>query len=144
MKSNDDKVMALFDKLNAKKKEISQAEKPVWNTTCTIGYNPESVGDRVNLQTVTNLAKLVEMYSFLTNKERDWAESAKELGVEVPFSWMGYSKEQWQSDIKTRVNQIELSKKRKEFATMETKLNSLISDDKRKELELAELEKQLG
>lgn len=140
---NDAMVLQLWEKVKAKKKEISAVEKPKWRTSCTIGRNPEIVTDRINIQTVTDVRKLVDIYGFVMVQAAVWEDAVKELGVKLPFVWMGYSDEDWKSDIKARVSQVSLNEKRKELEALEQRLDGLISIEQRRELELAEIAKQL-
>lgn len=141
---NDKLVMELFERVKAKKAEIEKVQRPAWETSCTIGYNPESVADRVNIQTVSDIKKLVDLTSFIIMKDRDWKEAAKVLGVSTPFSWMGYSKDAWISDFKSRAALIEINKKKKELGDLEEKLNKLVTVEQRREMELAEIAKALA
>ena len=61
------------------------------------------------------------------------------LETNVKFDWLGFSLEAWISDIKTRVNKIDISKKRDELEKLETRLNSLISPELRNQMELEEI-----
>lgn len=141
---NDELVMQLFNKLQAKKKEIQSAEKPRWKTSCTIGYNPDVVTDRVNIMTVTDVDKLVRLYGFLDREEETFLQAAEKLKVKVVFKWMGFTKAEWQHDIATRINQLAIGVKRTDLATLEKKLDSLISFEQRREMELAEIAKELA
>ncbi len=138
----DNKVMALFNALQAKKKEVDAAsEKPRWKTSCVLGYQPDNISSHTNIATITDLAKLVDYASFLLAKADYWTEANAALNVEVDFKWMGYSLEQWISDLTARAAQINVNAKRKELAALEARVNSIISVEQRRELELAELTK---
>jgi len=139
----DKLVLDLFAKVQEKQKEIEKVEKPKWVTSCTIGYNPDVVTDRMNIQTVTDINKLVELYSFLLAKESAWAVACKGLEVNIPFKYMGYLGEQWFIDIKARVKQVGVNEKKKELAILQSRLDKLITTDQRRELELAEIQKLL-
>lgn len=143
-KTTDDLVLELFNKVKNKQKEITAAEKPRWVTSATIGYNPDIATDRINLQTVTDIKKLVDIYGYLTNKFHSWASSCEDLGLKIKFTWMGYSFSDWEKDIKSRVAQIEVNAKKKELADLESRLNQLISVEQRRELELAAIQELLG
>jgi hypothetical protein len=70
---------------------------------------------------------------------------AKEFGIsEYKFKWLGFSYEDWSSDFQTRINKININKKKEELQNLETRLNSLISPELRRELELKEIEKMLS
>lgn len=138
---NDEQVLKLWNKVKEKQKEILTVEKPKWETSCTIGRNPDSTTDRINIQTVTDIKKLVDIYVFLNLQSDYWSKANTELGLNLVFNWMGSGIQAWKNDIKSRIAQINLITKRKELEVLEQRLNSLISMEQRRELELAEISK---
>lgn len=143
--TTDELVLQLFAKVKQKQSEVTAAsEKPRWETSCTVGENPGSVTDRINLQTTTDVSTLVGLYGFLIAKERQWNEAASALNVDTQFKWMGSPVRAWHKDIKTRIAQIEVAAKRQELKTLETRLDGLITVDQRRALELAEIQKILA
>lgn len=142
-KSTDELVLQLFNKVKGRKKEIEKAEKPKWLTSCTIGFNSGTVQDRINIQTVTDLDKLIFLYGFIKEKRRIWYEVCEELDIKKSFKWMGYSHDEWKTDIRSRVAQININAKKKELEVLEARLDKLISTEQRRELELAEISKVL-
>lgn len=143
--SVDELVLALFNTVQQKQRDIAASEKPQWATTCTVGTDPESVKDRINIQTVMEPAKLADMLGFLLQR-RDYFHKAEELlGVKIgTFKWMGYTVEQWTKDFKTRLAQISLTTKRAELKQLEGRLDKLITMDQRRELELAAIQREFG
>ena len=139
---NDAKVKALFDIVKQKKSEIARAEKPNWITNGSFWYD-EDTPKRIMIQTVSDLSTLVSIVAFLNIKETSYAEAAVELGVATDFKWLGFSAEDWRHDIRTRINKIQISKKKAELEILETRLNGLISPELKAELELAEIEASL-
>jgi len=79
-------------------------------------------------------------------KERadKYQEAASELGVDVSFTWLGFTVEEWFTDLKTRVNVIQLAKRRSELLELETRINKLVPQDVRDAMELEALQKSLG
>jgi hypothetical protein len=135
-------VQDLFDVVQAKKAEISKAEKPVWQTNCSFGYDKASSA-RINLRTVNDVNDLVSILAFIVGKERDFTEAAKILGLETQFEWFGFSKDDWANDIKARASQIQLGNKKKQLEEYEVRLNRLVSKEVREQMELAEIMKGL-
>ncbi len=143
--SIDDQVMNLFNLVRTRQQAIQASEKPRWVTTCTIGTSDSSVTDRINIQTVIDPNKLLDIFGFLLQREEAVGRAATLLGVKAPpFKWMGYMVPEWGADIKTRLNQIELTAKRAELKTLEARLDKLISQDQRRELELAAIQRELA
>ena len=137
-------VLELFNNVKKKQAEIAAAsERPKWETSCTIGTG-DSITHNTNIQTVTDANKLVDLYALLLAKEDYYVRAAKELGVKVVLKWQGYTFEAWKKDFKTRIGVININNKKIELADLEARLDKLISQDQRRELELAEIQKLLA
>lgn len=142
-KTTDELVKELFDSVQEKKLAIEKAERPCWETSGNFGYSANSGHDRVNIQTVTDVRKLVEMYAFLIDREEKSESAAKDLGVEYKFTWLGFSVDEWKNDFQTRVNQISIQEKRKELSEIESRLNAIISPELKAQMELEAISKLL-
>ncbi len=145
MKPNDKKVKEFREIVAMKKAEIAKAEKLNWLTNCTFSYNRDTSNphQRFNIQTVTDPKEFVEALAFLIVQERSFAEAANELGVSAKFKWQGFDTEDWKQDFQTRISRIKIAEKKKELAQLEVRLNALLSEDLKAELELIEIEKLL-
>lgn len=139
----DKQVQELFEIVQQKKSAIVKAEKPNWQTNCSFGYDKNS-SSRMNIQVVNDIDELTEMLAFLLRKERSHYEASEILGVESQFKWLGFTFEQWKSDIQTRIDKIQISKKKQELEQLESRLGLLISPELRAEMELAEITKILN
>lgn len=138
----DEIVNKLFAKLQEKKKVLEGLENPSYKTNLSFGYTPET-STRVNIHTVTDVNVLVGMAAFLLERSKANVEAAKLLEVKSEFKWQGYSLEDWLHDLKTRANKINIDAKRKEYKTLEEKLNGLVSPEQRRILELEAIAKSL-
>ena len=143
-KTTDEKVKDLFNLVRAKKLAIEKAEKPCWNTSGSFGYSANSAHDRVNVQTLTDQRKIVEMYAFLIDRQEKSEKAAQELGVPYTFTWLGFTVDEWKSDFQTRVNQNSIQEKRKELASIEARLNSIITPELKAIMELEAISSLLG
>ena len=142
----DSIVMDLLKKVEEKKQQIGNAERPSWITNCSFGFDPVS-NYRVNIQVIRELSQLVEIHAFLSSKYYTFIESLKDLKLtekEVPFTYMGFTFGQWESDIETRINQIRIKTKRDELSKLEARVNALISPEQLRAIELAKLVKEIG
>lgn len=135
----DEQVQALFKIVQAKKAEIAKTEKPSWETNCAFRYNPNSASLDANIQTISKASELVGIAAFLIEKEAAFQKANKILGTDIQFKWLGFSLDAWMTDIKTRLNKVEISKKKEELEKLETRLNSLISPELRNQMELDEI-----
>ena len=136
-------VKALFDKVQAKKLAIQNAEKPNWQTSGSFGYNAHSAHDRINIQTVTDPRKLIEVLAFLKDRAKNYVEAATELSLDADFKWLSFTVDEWKSDLQTRANQLSIQAKKKELTELENRLNALISPELKAQMELAEISKAL-
>lgn len=142
-KTTDQIVLELLNKVEQKKKEIGASERPSWITHCSFGVNPSNAADRVNLQVVTDVSILTSVYATLAVAERAFGQAAKDLDLKVEFKWQGFTFEEWVTDIKMRINQLQLKNKRDDLAKLEARVNALVSQEQRRELELKKLVAEL-
>lgn len=141
----DDKVLSLFNKVKDKKRKIKRTERVNWETSCSFSYDPETgIHDRINLHVCSSLAVLTDIYAFLLSKQEKYTTAASELGVKTPTQWLGYSIEKWKTDLKARVSQLQLAQERQELTVLENRLDSLITVDQRRAMELDAIEEELG
>ena len=63
--------------------------------------------------------------------------SAKDLGISLEIS--GYNIVEWITDIKCKIEIFEYKKKETELKALEVKLDKMLSDEKKTELELNEI-----
>ena len=143
-KSIDEIVLELLNKVEEKKTQIGAAERPTWLTNCQFKYVP-SVNDTVNLQTVREEEVLVDIYAFLVRKAGDFQVAAQDLKQDkVKFKYLGFTLNEWLTDIQTRLSSLSIKKQREELAKLEERVNALVSPDQRRNIELAKLVKELN
>ena len=138
----DQRVQALFDQLATKKEVVAKAEKPVYVTGGQFRFS-EDVSRSIDITTVRDERKLVEILTFLKERSSKYAEASADLGCEVKFTWLGFTVEEWTADLKTRVNILQISKRKAELVELEARLNAIVSPELRRQMELAALEKAL-
>lgn len=138
-------VLELLKKVEEKKKQIGSAERPSWNTNCSFRYDPNSNAS-VNIQVVRDLETLVEIHAFLTSKKNafDLSVTILKLDGEVTFKWLGFTFGQWMRDIETRINGLRIKAKKDELATLEARVNALVSPEQRRAIELEKLVQEIG
>lgn len=138
-------VLELLRKVEEKKQQIGNAERPAWQTNCSFGYDPSS-NARTNIQVVRDVSQLIEMHAFLSERYSTYIESANDLGVsekEAPFKWLNFSYDEWVNDIKTRLNGLRIKSKRDELAKLEERVNALVSPEQRRAMELQKLVEEI-
>ncbi len=139
--TSDELVLKLLDKVEAKKKEIGQCERPQWLTNCSFTF-PDT-NKVVNIQTA-DIATLCFLAGYLEYRITLMTNGAKTLGIKAPMDFGGYLTMDWMADIATRANQIQIKTKKEELAELERRVNGLVSPEQRREMELNKLAKEIG
>lgn len=127
--TNDDKIMQLKAIIEKKKEELKKYKKFCPVTNCVLDLD----GKKYNLNVLqeNDLVLLwVKLDSYLVSAER--------LHVNLILS--GYDVLDWIEDIRDKLRDIEKKKKESELKKMESKLTALLSDNKKTELELSDIE----
>jgi len=143
VKTTDQIVKELFDKLQAKKAEVANAEKPHYITGGIFRYS-DTNSAATDIMTVSDERKLVSILAFLKEREKSYNEAAAELNVKSPFTWLGFSVEDWKKDILTRVSILQLAQRRRELSDLEKRVDDIISPELKRSMEIEALKAILG
>ncbi len=134
MSKNDDRILELKEKIEEKKQELSgKNTRFVPVTNCII----ELDGMTNNLHTCDS-----EKLALLLVKLNLYKKEAENLDIDFVIS--GYSIDDWITDIK---NKFDITKTKAEIYNlkiMESKLDELLSKDKKTELEIDDIAALLG
>jgi len=131
---NDIKIMELRGQIIIKKDKLNKIKKFSPITNCSI----EVDGIRSNIQV---LAK--EQLIALIVKLNCYKISAKELGLLDEYIISGYNVRDWIEDIKAKLDVVSRKDEERKLTEMENKLHYLLSNEKKIELELTEIEASL-
>lgn len=130
MSKNDDRILELKKQIEIKKKSISEKKiRFVPETNCILNMD----GMTINLNVCSDDALvllLIRLNSYLM--------SAVDLGMS-DFEISGYSVTAWIKDIKRKLEVSGLKRVEADLKKMESKLDKLLSDDKKTELEIDEI-----
>lgn len=127
--TNDDKILQLKNVIKKKKEELIKYRKFCPVTNCVLDLD----GKKYNLNVLQEnelVLLLVKLNSYLV--------SANRLNLTLMLS--GYDVLDWIGDIRDKLNDVEKKKKESELNKMESKLTTLLSDNKKTELELSDIE----
>jgi hypothetical protein len=142
-KITDEKVLKLFEALQVKKQLVEKALKPSY--PCGgFKYSDSEPSRLFDISTIRDERKLIEIGSFLKLRETVYNETAQELGSSEKYTWLGFTKDEWFADLKTRMNVLQISERKRELFELESRLNSLISPELKAQMELEEIEKLLN
>ena len=126
--TNDKKIMELKKQIEEKKNKVSKSQRFTPITNCSI----EVDGIRYNIQVLTK-----EQLITLMVKLNAYAMSAKDLEVEYIVS--GFEVSDWIQDIKSKLDYVSGKEEENKLRIMEAKLDQLLSNEKKVELELDEI-----
>ena len=131
---NDSKIITLKNQISEKRKQIDKIKKFTPITNCSI----EVDGIRSNIQV---LAK--EQLIALVVKLNSYVSSSKELGLLDEYTISGFKAEDWIVDIKSKLDIVSRKDEERKLKDMEEKLDRLLSNEKKTELEINEIENML-
>lgn len=140
--TRDERVQLLFEALQTKKAEVANAERPQYITGGMFRYS-ESNGSSIDIISERNEKKLVEILTFLLERSEKYPIAAEKLKVDVVFTWLGFTVEEWFADLQTRISTLQIAKKRTELKELEEKVNKVVSPELRLEMEMKALEDTL-
>lgn len=127
---NDEKIMELKSQIKEKKAKLKGKKKFTPVTNCSI----EIDGVRQNLQVLSKdqlISLLVKLNSYRL--------SVVDLELSDEFMMSGYKLEDWIADIKAKLEIIILREEENKLQILESKLHTLLSIDKKVELEIDEI-----
>jgi hypothetical protein len=133
--SNDQRILTLKKQIEEKKDKLGKSTRFSPVTNCSI----ELDGVRHNIQ-VLNKEQLI----MLMVKLNSYLMSAEVLEVLEDFNISGYHASDWISDIQSKIEVISRKDEEKQLKAMEDKLLKLLSDGKKVELEINEIESLLN
>ena len=143
VKTMDDTILELMEKLKEKKKEFEKVQSNAtksWVTNCSYSFNGN---DKKNLA-VMNELEVIQLAADVMKTSGYLAMAAYELNVDTPEKIQGYTRDQWITDCKKRIAVIGFNSKKKELEEMEQMLNNLVSPELQRKMALEELTKKIG
>ncbi len=126
--NNDERVLQLKQVIDKKKTELKGSKKFAPLTNCVLDLE----GQKYNL----NVLQFNDLQLLLVRLNM-YLMSAKDLGINLEIS--GYNITEWITDIRCKIEIFEYKKKEAELKTLEAKLDKMLSDEKKTELELDEI-----
>lgn len=131
---NDSKIMLLKAQIEEKKKKLESISKFIPITNCSIEFE----GERYNIHTLQK-----EQLVTLMIKLNIHRLSGVDLGILDDYIISGYKVEEWIADIKAKLDVVSRKDEERKLKALENKLDQLLSEDKKVELEINEIESLL-
>lgn len=128
MSKNDERVLQLKKIIDEKKSELKVVKRFTPLTNCVLSLDNQNYNLNV-LQLNGLKLLLVKLNMYLM--------SVKDLGITLEIS--GYNIAEWIVDVKSKIEIFEYKKKESELKMLESKLDKMLSNEKKTELELDEI-----
>lgn len=137
MSKNDDRILVLKKQIEEKKKDLGKQPRFSPVTTCIFNYN----GNRVNIHTLTSVKDINAMLVHFNI----YVMSADNLGIDCEdVCFDGFSVADWMEDLNAKKAMVEYNEKKSQLNVLENKLDKLLSDDKKTELEIDAIADLIG
>lgn len=133
--NNDERILLLKKQIEEKKEKLGKSTRFTPVTNCSI----ELDGIRHNIQVLSK-----EQLILLMVKLQSYLMAAKTLDVAEVFEISGFHASDWISDIQDKINILSRKDEERQLKLMEDKLLKLLSDGKKVELEIDEIESILN
>lgn len=156
MSENIDLVIEqLLNVIKEKREEISKTKETIkqpWKTNGIININQEWIVTTISNKQLKNENRNLQTSSIETIKtfiinliqEQKYRKEAEELlGLDITHLFNGYIFEDWIEDCKKRINIIQLRDKESRLLELESNLNSLVSDEQRRKIEVENIKKAM-
>jgi len=142
MSKNDDSIKALLKKVEEQMFDLGAKPKSVLITNGVWGRLGEKT--TVNINTVSDKEVIIEIMSELLKSSYFKNMACEKLGMS-PYAnkFYGFSQKDWETDLKFRLSVIAWNEKSEKLSETKAKLNNLMSEDVKTELELAKILKSL-
>jgi len=140
-KKNDVLVGQLLKKVEEKKAQIKKIKNPSFKTNLSLPIDGTTT--RINL----NVEHPILLFRILVDLETRIEKSqgiAEKWDIVFDNSWHGYTLEDWRDDVVLKIKQSQAQRQVTELRTIEKKLEGLMSEDKRTNIELEKLSELLG
>lgn len=141
MAKNDVAIKDLLAKVESQTTALGAKPKVSWVTNGVFKYNKD---EYFNINVVQDLGAIALAFGFLLRHEDSFQDACAMLDIEAEFRWDGYLVSEWMSDFKTRIAMIKYARKKAQLDATKTKLQGLVSEEARTEMELEEIAKSLS
>lgn len=135
MGSNDDKILELKQRIELEKLKLKEIARFTPKTTCVYVIN-DSIKFNIRTMSIDELNQLLIIVQTLIC-------TAVPMGLTSTL-FSGFTLEEWKSDIIGLRDQKMIMERKAKISRFETRLQSMLSDDKKTELEIAAIENALA
>lgn len=134
---NDERILALREQIEAKKKTLGKQPRFSPVTTCMLDVN----GTRINLHTLNSVDKINHLLVYLNM----WVMSAEDMGIDSKDIMLSdFPVTEWMDDLRSKKAVVVYQEEAKKLNALNAQLEKLLSDDKKTELEIDAIAELLG
>lgn len=134
---NDERILILKKQIEDKKKELGKQPRFSPVTTCMFNHQ----GNRINIHALTSIKDINAMLVYFNM----YAMSAEDMEINCEdIIFDGFAVTDWIEDLKSKKAVIEYTTKKEQLTALEKKLDKLLSDDKKTELEIDAIADLIG
>lgn len=133
--TNDERIISLKAEVAKRREELSEVKRFSPITSCTLTID----GVAYNLHAL-NENELV----YIACKLNSLLTSLRDMHFAAPLILSGFDAEDWLDDIRGFLTRMTVNRKKKELKDLEAQLDSLLSKDKKTELDLNNIEAALS
>jgi hypothetical protein len=140
----DTTIQQLFNKLNQRKVKVAELKGCIaksWKTNGT--FRLFGATSSTNIQTAPKdvVGEIAVQVCLLSGAQ---TQAATQLGQPVQLKIQSYPADDWFADLRKRLATIDLRAEEEQLATLETRLNQVLSPEERRRIEVEMLAKELG
>lgn len=130
MSANDNRIITLKETIEAKRIELQEEKRFIPQTTCCIQLKD---GTKINLHTLDTNELSLALIIMQTLFNNAYALNMTDIKIS------GFYFNEWIDDISALLHNKQVKEKKAQLNQLEKKLDSLLSEDKRTELELDDI-----
>lgn len=140
--SVDERVQKLIDVVAEQESRIKNVGK----------FSPETnlqfvQFDKTNLNIINDPIELIRILSWVKQDKANYEliakEYEKEYNVKLPYKLLGYTFEQWEKDIKHKIDKTFLTQLKESVRVKKEKINKVLTPEQQRLIEIQNLEKEL-
>ena len=142
MSKNDETIKLLLNKVEEQKKNLGNRPKVSLQTNGVFKFDSN---EYFNINATNDKNTLAFATASLLRKEYYYKEALKKLGLEdEPYTWNSYTVDEWIQDFKSKIELLKWQENDKKLKATQKKLNDLISEEAKTELEIDKIKESLG
>lgn len=135
----DSKILKYTELIAKKREELKELNVPKFVTNMSYPIDNFDTNRKINLRVLNDIGVLIKELSKLKSYKENYDLISAELKIEIPFELGGYSYNDWEHDFKALISKANMKKLKDELDAKERALKLLISENKKKDIEVDEL-----